>query len=316
MRKFAVAGLMAAVSTASLVTATPAGAAPTSVYVSTTGSNSASGTKSRPVRTIGEALKRVRNNTNLTTVRIFGGTYRPGASFSLSKAYKQKSITFTRVGGSTAPVIKGTNGARHLDYFLKVAADGPRIHMKRLIVQYYRTGGVLLKNDRNTFTGTQFSFIGNAYAGTGDGYAGIHMNAGSSYNIVDNVSFLYLKNVANECPGCMHGVYIADQSHHNTVKNSTFQGITGDPVRLRRSSSDNLIDHNQFRRSGTNAMVSYWVHAKDGSFHCGARNTVTNNTYSTMSDETKPGIIVTSGADDGMTSCPAAIPTVTGNTKA
>ncbi|MFD0446862.1 hypothetical protein ACFQ10_38085 [Streptomyces indonesiensis] len=83
-------------------------------------------------------MKRVRNNTNLTTVRIFGGTYRPGASFSLGKAYKQKSITFTRVGGSTAPVIKGTNGARHLDYFLKVAADGPRIHMKRLIIQYYR----------------------------------------------------------------------------------------------------------------------------------------------------------------------------------
>ncbi|MEV0123761.1 hypothetical protein AB0I16_19890 [Streptomyces sp. NPDC050703] len=100
------------------------------------------------------------------------------------------------------------------------------------------------------------------------------------------------------------------------MKNSTFQGISGDPVRLRRSSSDNLIDRNQFRRSGTNAMVSYWVHASDGSFACGARNAVTNNTYSTMSDETRPGIIVTSGADDGMASCRTAIPTESGNSPA
>ncbi|MEU4659762.1 hypothetical protein AB0G32_38520 [Streptomyces sp. NPDC023723] len=157
------AGLMTAVSTACLVTATPAGAAPTSVYVSTTGSNAASGTKRRSVRTIGEALQRVRNNPNLTSVRLFVGTYRPGASFSLGKAYKQKSITFTRVGGSTAPVIKGTNGARHLDYFLKVAANGPRIHMKRLIVQYHRTASTgtqalpLLLRPRRTGSRTRAS---------------------------------------------------------------------------------------------------------------------------------------------------------------
>ncbi|MFF4755190.1 right-handed parallel beta-helix repeat-containing protein [Streptomyces sp. NPDC002514] len=126
---------------------------------------------------------------------------------------------------------------------------------------------ILLRNvSKVTVSGNTFKKLSGS-----DGFAGVHVQNSSGIVIRKN-TFSGLRN-----GGKMHGVYLVKTSG-STVTGNTFSSISGDPVRIRNGSRNNMVSGNTFTKSGQYAMFSEWGRLEKGET-CGSGNVFKGNKY-------------------------------------
>jgi hypothetical protein len=105
----------------------------------------------------------------------------------------------------------------------------------------------------------------------------------SSNNIVRNNQFI---NVV--AAGSMHALYVSVFSSNNQIVNNSFKNITGDIIKFRNASDDNVASGNMFDQGGQHGAVESQTCDKDHRTDCPnpgfaecppLDNVVTNNTY-------------------------------------
>ena len=129
--------------------------------------------------------------------------------------------------------------------------------------------GIKIKSSSNiTISGNTFKGLGGS-----KGYAGVHVQNSTNIVIKGNT----FSGLSNE--GYMHGVYLVRTSASRVTGNK-FSYITGDPVRIRDGSRNNIVSGNKFVRSGVNAIFSEWGKLPPyGLEKCGSGNVFMNNKY-------------------------------------
>ena len=301
-----------AVAVAALLLAGPGAApafaddAPVTVYVDTTGDDSAVGDAAHPVRTLNGArdlLARTASDTAEIVVRA--GTYHETSTVDWS-GVPQHHIALRRDGGTQRPVFDGSFLTGTAQYWMDTHG-GPSLTVRDMLVQHYRTGGLRLDTDGNLVRNMMFVQLGNHYVPGGEGYAAVHL-LGSSDNTVTHNIFRQLEN--DDCPGCIHGLYAANGSSRNVITDNTFDRVIGDVIRLRNGTDDNLVSDNTFTNSGEAAVnraeVSFWRFR--ATEVCGTGNRVIDNRWDgRYYDGTLGQQMAGSGAEPGLDRCTTAI---------
>lgn len=280
----------AAVLLGTALTEVPAGAAEQAkaaggvrVHVSTTGSDRNPGTKKRPVKSLAQAHKiAVRKQATAVDIRIVAGTYvSPQLNWTL------RARVVIRPDGNGRPVFRGQPGKRL--YWLRTTEAGAQFDIRGLQLQEYTRGGIFFRgSSRNRISGMVFTRIGSKHAlsGVTQGNGGVHLNDSNS-NWISGNRFNALENVPLDPDGSgpkkptgiaeIHAVYFGARSSGNTVSGNRFNTVSGDPVRMRNRSDNNVIDANAFSRTGYKGLASDWY--DEDTPECESiGNSFTNNT--------------------------------------
>ncbi len=236
-------------------------------------------------------------------VLIHGGTYHPREEVNWTYSPPGGHITFAPEPGTGPVVFDGSRlkpsrlstAARQRlvndpaavaaapGYFMTITSAGSGITISGETIQNYVNGGIRIRGaagDRVTdvtVSGNTFQHLGNKYVSGGTGYGGVHIT-NSSHTVIENNRFYNLENTTS--PGNIHGVYLADYTNDSTIRGNRFGYVSGDPVRTRHNSKDNLVDGNKFWHTGTYAIFSDWRF--DGE-DCGRGNVFKNNQVGTVS---------------------------------
>ncbi|MEV0645486.1 right-handed parallel beta-helix repeat-containing protein [Phytomonospora sp. NPDC050363] len=296
---------LACLTAATLAEPAPAQAASVTVHMSPSGSDSADGGSATPVK----SLKRVKalltaSSATTATIVVRAGTYYETATVAWN-GVPQDLLSFRREG-TQRPVFDGSRVTGTTRYWMN-SAGGPRLDVRELTVRNYRTGALRLDTDGNTVRNMIFERIGNKYVPDGPGYAAVHLLGSSGNAIVNNI----MRNLENtDCPGCVHGVYAANESSRNLLQGNTFSKVTGDPVRLRNGTDDNIVEANTFTTSGLpgtdRALITFWRFTADEV--CGTGNRADGNTYDGRFHTGAAGQrVIGSGAEDGLARCATAL---------
>ncbi|MBB6036727.1 right-handed parallel beta-helix repeat-containing protein [Phytomonospora endophytica] len=307
MWRFLTRAVLTLVCAASAVLAAPAAvqAASVTLHMSPTGSDSADGGAGAPVRSLTRVKSLLAGSTATTaTVVVGAGTYYETAMVSWS-GVPQDLLLFRREG-TQRPVFDGSRVTGTTRYWMNTAG-GPRLDVRELTVRNYRTGALRLDTSGNTVRNMIFERIGNKYVPDGSGFAAVHLLGSDDNAIVNNI----MRDLENtDCPGCVHGVYAATGSSRNLLRGNTFSRVTGDPVRLRNGTDDNLVEDNTFTDSGLpgtdRALITFWRFTAAET--CGTGNRAVGNTYDGRFHTGASGQrIIGSGAEDGLAKCSSAL---------
>jgi hypothetical protein len=258
-------------------------AAAFTLYVAPDGSDSADGlTPSTPLKTLmgaQEALRVYKNQINQPVeVRIKSGTYTgqevlwdlivPNQTISFIPSDFHFGKTFT----GTRPVFDGKSvcskkapesaGGGEFCRFFKIVTKSSvptRLRFYYLRIRYYTTTGIGLHNKgegRNVVYGCRFEKIGNLYfPNQRHGFTAIGIS-NSDHNIVKKNIFVDIRNKAKDVR-FMHAVYLNVKSAHNRVRwNSTLR-VSGDPMKVRHFSNNNVFEHNTLRYSGVAGFLDW-----------------------------------------------------------
>jgi hypothetical protein len=76
----------------------------------------------------------------------------------------------------------------------------------------------------------------------------------SDHNVVQNNHFVNIRNQAGE-ERFLHAVYMNVRSDKNRVVNNVTFRVSGDPIKVRQFSNNNLVDGNTLRCSGGKSFV-------------------------------------------------------------
>ncbi|GAA0358617.1 right-handed parallel beta-helix repeat-containing protein [Bowmanella denitrificans] len=271
------------------------------LYMSTNGNDANEGTSNLPLA----SLNGVKNQVELdrpncdVEIHIKKGLYR-GQSV-VWKYTNDHQITFTAAdfgGQYDRPEFVSDGSSNAALWFDLQAKEGKwsNIQFRYIRVKGY-WGGIRLFgnrddklngwNGRNEILGMVFENIGGKYHSYNGrkGYAAINA-FNSRENIIRNSHFINIENSSN-CPGCMHGVYLAHYSSNNYVDRNVFRNISGNPVQNRDESNSNRYEYNTFERSGYVAQVQDWYCTgsectKPGG-ECPSHSVLfANNTYGTL----------------------------------
>ena len=232
-------------------------------------------------------------------VLLRGGTYYPSSPIHWTYSPPGGHITFGTEPGTGEVIIDGSrqesSGAEALavmksdvgeasietmaaDYGMTLTSNNSSVVVEGYTFQYHRSGGIRIAGqpgDRTSnivIRNNTFQYIGDKYkAGTGTGYGGVHVTNSSGTRVEGN-RFYYLVNV--DSPGAIHGVYLANYSNSSVIQKNRFGYISGDPIRTRHNSKNNIVDSNMFWQTGSYAIFSDWRF--DGE-DCGSGNVFRNN---------------------------------------
>lgn len=151
--------------------------------------------------------------------------------------------------------------------FLQVSScNNTSLSFKDFTVRLFRNGiimrcsadGSVLTGDSVTgwFENLTFTELGGYYTRCDSAaVAGVQF-LGSSNNTIRNCTFSGLRDFSTG--NNIHGVYISTFSCNNLIQNCLFEDIRPDPIRIRRGSSNNIIEYCNFRNTGVVAYVSDW----------------------------------------------------------
>ncbi|MFU8802229.1 MAG: hypothetical protein ACNA8W_00330 [Bradymonadaceae bacterium] len=111
-------------------------------------------------------------------------------------------------------------------------------------------------NSHNRIFGCYFKDIGNGYADHVAPSTAVVRLVNSNDNQIENNHFVNVINTRS--PALIHALYVAHLSHRNTIARNRFENHTGDAVRLRDYSNDNVITDNRFNKAGATAGYTDW----------------------------------------------------------
>lgn len=151
-------------------------------------------------------------------------------------------------------------------FFQLVHADGEDtgIDIEGIRVENYQRA-IYLYGDRedpaaynrgNRVADCVFFNIGNIYnLAVGNAFGAVTL-VNSRDNVITGNRFERVLNYFEY--GLLHGVYLAHHSHGNLVEANTFISVSGDPVRVRDFSNDNVIRDNAFQKTGAAALGDWY----------------------------------------------------------
>ena len=214
------------------------------------------------------ALLEARQPRRPVTVVIGLGTYF-GQRVNWRYIMPNHGVEFTRPDGAeTRPVFDGCRDGECPGgtWFQISSSTGQptRLTFNYLQIQHYGTAMSFngnrnaedASNGGNRVFGCYLSRIGNIFnANLNPSTAAIRL-VNSDDNIIENTHFVDIINTRSA--GLIHGVYVAHMSDRNTIERNRFLRNSGDPVRLRDFSNDNVINGNRFIRSGIEAGYTDW----------------------------------------------------------
>jgi hypothetical protein len=121
-------------------------------------------------------------------------------------------------------------------------------------------------NGGNRVYGCYFSRIGNISNPELNPSTAVIRFVNSDDNVVANSHFVDIINTRSS--GLLHSLYIAHMSDRNRIERNRFVRNSGDPVRLRDFSNDNIINDNRFIQSGIEAGYTDWYCDHDARDDC------------------------------------------------
>lgn len=252
----------------------------TTLYMSPSGSDSNTGAS--PIAAL-KTLKGVLANVTATNpadavnIVVAEGTY---VSQSVIWTYfNGKPITFAPpASAATKPVFDGEGTG--LTWFTMgdsaVATRPTNLHFIGLAVTNYWLGLDLGRdkapgNSHNEVRNMLFERVGAFYThGLPDpkGFAALRLRQSSNNTIVGN-RFHGVKNsnasdsdgdgVKDDLTGYIHAIYMAHNARSNVISDNEFNQVTGDAVRTRDGSDDNLMEGNRFIAAGKYSAYSDWI---------------------------------------------------------
>jgi len=167
------------------------------------------------------------------------------------------------------------------------------------VVNYQTAVSLDGRNDANGWNGgvkivnNRFANIGSQLAGEKHSTAAIRF-VNSRNNLVQGNQFVNIRN-SDRC-GALHSVYMAHFSSHNAIRDNSFDGGCGDPIKVRDQSNDNLVANNTFRDQQVQELFLDSFCNQDVRSDCTAHhpecpstgNQFTNNKYLLGAGETPP----------------------------
>ncbi|KAI1200996.1 pectin lyase fold/virulence factor [Nemania serpens] len=253
----------------------PALVSATRLYMSPSGSDSNTGTSAaRALKTLGGVLDKVKaaKPADAVDIVVAEGTF---LSQSVVWTYfNGQPITFAPpANAATKPVFDGEGSG--LTWFTMgdsaSAATPTNLHFVGLKVTNYWLGLDLGRNKApgnsyNEVRGMLFERIGGFYTHglpSPKGYAALRLQRSSNNTITGN-RFHGVKNSdadadEGDLTSYIHAVYAAHGARGNVVADNEFNQVTGDAVRTRDGSDDNLIEGNRFVTAGKYSAYSDWI---------------------------------------------------------
>ncbi|KAI1814266.1 pectin lyase fold/virulence factor [Poronia punctata] len=238
----------------------------TTLYMSPSGSDSNSGSSvSAALKTLKGVQARLvaTKPTDAIDVVIAEGTY---LSQSVIWTYfTGQPITFSPpASGSTKPVFDG-QGEGLTWFTMSDSSVVTNLRFVGLAVTNYWLALDLGRdkeqgNSGNVVRDMLFERIGAMYTHNlpdPKGYAALRMRR-SRNNTVTGNRFHGVKN-GEEFTGYIHAIYLAHESTFNEISGNEFNQVTGDAVRTRDGSGDNLIRGNMFIKAGKYSAYSDWI---------------------------------------------------------
>lgn len=188
-------------------------------------------------------------------------------------------ITFRAADRMDRPVFDGCSAAGDCPggtFFRLRHADGgeTNLHFWYLHVRNYQTAISLeggrnaeaTSNGGNRIYGCYFERIGNVFDASVEPSTACVRLVNSDDNEIANNHFVDVINTRSG--GLIHAIYVAHMSDRNEIRANRFLRSTGDPVRVRDYSNDNVITDNRFIRVGTSAGYSDWYCDHDARTDC------------------------------------------------
>lgn len=112
-------------------------------------------------------------------------------------------------------------------------------------------------NSHNSIYGCMFIRIGNISdpSRIAASTAAVRL-VNSDYNVIENNHFIDSRNTPADAR--FHAIYVAHLSSNNTIERNRFAQTSGDPVRFRDFSNDNIVRENRFEKAGVAAGYTDW----------------------------------------------------------
>ncbi len=258
-----------------------ASACPRVYYLSPSGSDSRDGlTRARAVKSLArvQALLRANPPRCNVEVEIAPGVYR-NQRVVWETTYPNYRITFRAADRTKRPVFDGCTAGGSCSggtFFSLRSSTGKatNLHFWYLHVRNYQTA-INLQGDRNRESGSNghnriygnyFERIGNIYNSSVAPSTACVRLVNSDDNEIANNHFVNVVNTRSG--GLIHGIYAAHRSDRNTIKNNRFLRSSGDPIRLRDFSNNNVITGNTLIRVGVAAGYTDWYCDSDTRNDC------------------------------------------------
>lgn len=188
-------------------------------------------------------------------------------------------VTFTRPEGVDGrPVFDGCRDGQCLGgtWFQIQSSTGQPTRLSFMYLQIENYGTALsfngnrndeaASNGENRIYGCYLSRIGNVFNPELNPTTAAIRFVNSDDNVIANTHFVDIINTRSS--GLLHGVYIAHMSDRNRIERNRFLRNSGDPVRLRDFSNDNIINDNRFIQSGIEAGYTDWYCDHDARDDC------------------------------------------------
>ncbi len=237
------------------------------LYISTKGKDSNDGlTEKTALKSLEGASNMLLNDPFVgnITIHVAEGEYEINADAHWK--YANPGYRITVVGaGQDKTVFYGPTG-KDVTFLQVGSCNNTSFTFKDFTVRMFRNGIIMrCSSDGSTLTqdGVSAWFENLTFTELGGYYTRVESSAiagiqllGSSNNTIKNCVFDGLRDYTTG--NNIHGVYISSFSSNNIVQGCHFEDIRPDPVRIRRGSSNNIIEYNTFRNTGVVAYVSDW----------------------------------------------------------
>ncbi|KAI1110533.1 pectin lyase fold/virulence factor [Nemania sp. NC0429] len=271
----------------------------TTLYLSPSGSDSNTGASAtRALKTLGGVLARVKaaKPSDAVDVIVASGTF-VGQSVVWTY-FTGQPITFAAAADATTKPVFDGEGASNLTWFTMGdsadVATPTNLRFVGLKVTNYWLGLDLGRdkapgNSHNEVRNMLFERVGGLYAReqpstnpNPKGYAALRLRRSSNNTITGN-RFHGVKNPgsgagsgadAEDLTSYIHAIYLAHGARGNVVADNEFNQVTGDAVRTRDGSDDNLIQGNRFVVAGKYSAYSDWIDDAAGDKECPSRGNV------------------------------------------
>ena len=254
---------------------------PLVLYVSTNGSDQRSGgDPENAFLTLMAVQSRLEDSQPRRPVRIeiAPGIYE-GQRINWRFIMPNHGIEFTRPDGATErPVFDGCTDdacAGGTWFTLRHSSGEPtRLSFNYLEVRNYQTALSFngnrndedASNGQNRIFGCYFRNIGNISNPELDPSTAAVRLVNSDDNVITNNHFVHIINTRSA--GLIHALYIAHMSDRNSILRNRFVDNSGDPVRIRDYSNDNVINDNRFYEAGIEAGYTDWYCDHDARDDC------------------------------------------------
>lgn len=219
------------------------------------------------IKTLNKAQYILKIKKIKTDIRIFidSGTY---TNQIVEWSFFNKSNIIIQGLIKESPPIFDGEGSKICFNFFKQNGKCSNVTLKNIKITNYHQG-IIFNGDRdnpykgwngnNKIINITFENIGSMYSKNKKYSSSAICFVNSRFNLIKNCTFKNIINInKNNEDILIHAVYLAHYSSNNVIENCKFNNVSGDPIRVRDESNNNIIKNNVFRKTGSHSYFSEW----------------------------------------------------------